>query len=99
MADEDIDIAAIAARFLAHAPPLQFPPVLDGTRRTGSAVSRRTRTGRFLDTRNIFGCADVKSVVDDASIMDAVAPKARKAYNTDQMTSIDGPDGKVRLCM
>lgn len=62
-------------------------------------LSRRTRTARFLDTRNIFGCADVKSVVDDASIMDAVAPKARKAYNTDQMTSIDGPDGKVRLCV
>ena len=29
MADEEIDVAAIAARFLAQAPPLQFPPVLD----------------------------------------------------------------------
>lgn len=44
MADEDIDIAAIAARFLAQAPPLQFPPVLDGTRRTGSAVSSHTHS-------------------------------------------------------
>ena len=33
MAEEDepeVDTAAIAARFLAQAPPLQFPPVLDG---------------------------------------------------------------------
>ena len=30
MGDDDIDVAAIAARFLAQAPPLQFPPVLDG---------------------------------------------------------------------
>ena len=36
--------------------------------------------------------------MDDAAIMDVVAPKARKAYNLDQMTSIDGPDGKVRAC-
>jgi hypothetical protein len=30
MGDDDTDVAAIAARFLAQAPPLQFPPVLDG---------------------------------------------------------------------
>lgn len=43
--------------------------------------------------------ADVKAIVEDAAVMDAVAPKARKAYNLDQMTSIDGPDGKVRLSL
>ncbi len=48
-------------------------------------------------TRVNCGRIDVKAVVDDAALMDVVAPKARKAYNTDQMTSIDGPDGKVRL--
>lgn len=36
----------------------------------------------------------MKAVVDDEAIMSAVAPKARKAYNVAQMTSIDGPDGK-----
>lgn len=35
--------------------------------------------------------------MEDDAIMAAVAPKARKAYNLDQMTSIDVPDGgKVR---
>ena len=41
-------------------------------------------------------CADVKAVAGEA-VVDAVAPKARKAYNLDQMTAVDGPDGtKVR---
>ena len=30
MGDDDTDVAAIAARFPAQAPPLQFPPMLDG---------------------------------------------------------------------
>jgi len=62
--DEEIDVPAIAARFLAQAPPLQFPPVLD----------------------------DVKVVIDNAAVTDAVAPIARKAYNLSQMTAIDGPE-------
>lgn len=137
MAEEDIDIAAIAARFLAQAPPLQFPPVLDGAPadaplHTASLAPLRQRTvpqctaeraaqalcgpirlcgglARCLLSTNWFGgprllltaCnrwrpVDVKAVVDNAEVMESVAPKARKAYNLDQMTSIDGPDGKVR---
>lgn len=62
MADDEpeIDLAEIAARFLAQTPPLQFPPVLD----------------------------DVKTIIDDAAIIAAVAPKARKLYNHEQMASL-----------
>ena len=40
MAEEEIDVPAIAARFLSQAPPLQFPPVLDGKSATVGSSHR-----------------------------------------------------------
>ena len=56
------------------------------TRRTklnACAYSRCEHFGRLL-------------FVADEDVMNAVAPKSRKLYNLEQMTAIDGPDGKVR---
>lgn len=57
MADDEIDIPAIAARFLAQAPPLQFPPVLDGAPKPWAALPaphspRRTPAPSPLSSRH-----------------------------------------------
>jgi len=40
---------------------------------------------------------DVKTIIDDAAIIDAVAPKSRKLYNHNQMACVASDDGKKVL--
>jgi hypothetical protein len=77
--------------------PLVYGGLPPSRQSSSSREERWPASSKRRLTRVNCGRADVKAVVDDAALMDAVAPKARKAYNLDQMTSIDGPDGKVRL--
>jgi hypothetical protein len=37
--------------------------------------------------------SDVKNIIGDDALMDAIVPQARKAYNLEQMTIVDTPAG------
>ena len=49
----------------------------------------------YLTLLSSSAAQDVKKIIGDEALVGAVAPKARKEYNLDQMTCIDTDAGKV----